>query len=413
MPDLSSLSDEQLEVYRDLLSKGTEKAPKVNPPKPSFGDKLEETISPTSGEDNFLTSPHGLIRTGLRQAVHGAREMFTPGQRMQGASDVIRGGLRVASPAAVPFIVSNPVGAALGVGAGMAGGTAAKLGTQALGGGEGAQNLAEDIGGLSAGAYGVKSPNLTRAIKTGIKVGGPEVGAGAAMIGAGEGISKTFGMSTPVHYMLDYPGARTMYSGFRRGLNAGKAEFNNRPIAGPVKSPVTNNEGNLNLGVKAPRGQEVEFKVNSPVLPQSGLKPKGTPDNPLPHEVIKPGTQPPGESLLESKVTDPRISRASVQKHLENISNKENVIRAFAEHHSKTGENPLTIKELEGVKYGLEQADNPELFHEAKIATDAYKKDLLSFAREKGMPAPKDKYKSFGVEDLEVAIKHLKQLEHD
>src|SRR5215472_7263942 len=40
------------------------------------GTPLEEWLSPTGGEENFWTSPHGLIRTGLRQTAEGVRHLL-------------------------------------------------------------------------------------------------------------------------------------------------------------------------------------------------------------------------------------------------------------------------------------------------------------------------------------------------
>jgi hypothetical protein len=121
----------------------TPAAPVAAAPKPTVApNKLEELISPSGGPDNFWTSPHGLIRTGLRGLVHGARELMTPGARTEGAADVLEGAGRVIAPAAIgatlPALITNP----LTTGAGLVGGGLIGKGAQ-----KGAEAVTEHFGG--------------------------------------------------------------------------------------------------------------------------------------------------------------------------------------------------------------------------------------------------------------------------
>lgn len=114
------------------------------------------------GLSEFLTSPHGFIREGARQIGQGAKELFTPGQRMRGATDVIRGAGSTLAPvaigAAIPALASAPAatlgGAALGAGGAMLGSAGGSKLVKGLGGGQEAQDLGGEVGGMAGGILG-------------------------------------------------------------------------------------------------------------------------------------------------------------------------------------------------------------------------------------------------------------------
>jgi hypothetical protein len=113
---------------------------------PSLGASGKDTpaaMKPTP--DNFMTSPNGLIRSGVRQAVGGVEHMAQPGRaaKFAGGSDVIRGLTSAATPAAIPFMVAAPV-ASLGA---LAGGAVAGTGTEAAMSHFGASPEASRFGG--------------------------------------------------------------------------------------------------------------------------------------------------------------------------------------------------------------------------------------------------------------------------
>jgi hypothetical protein len=110
----------------------------------------------------FLTSPNGLIRGGIRQAVHGAEQMAEPdnASKYSGASDILRGTARAISPAVIgaslPAAITTP-GATAGAmalgGVGAVGGSQLGQGIAAAeGGSPEAQQLAGDVGAIGGGA---------------------------------------------------------------------------------------------------------------------------------------------------------------------------------------------------------------------------------------------------------------------
>lgn len=395
------------------------------------GSKLEEAISPTGGKDNFVTSPHGLIRTGARQVVHGVGELLSPGNRMQGASDVIRGGMKVAAPAAILFAAANPVAAGLGLGAGVLGGKAVRAGVQAAGGGEGAQNLGEDVGGLAAGgaAAHFTPPNLSPAIGAGIRAAAPDVLKGGAQVAAGEALARAPGMEWPARIGLGYPGAKQMGRGMQTGFNAAKEAFN-PPVAAPTRAigpspkwqgPSVNPPEGLQQGplpqptlpsgrvpgnVQPPTTpqsaaaqdthvpgttQAGEFKVSpptpqgvppqqqspagqsgpiaptpKPIIPSSGQNPKGGAVSPggtpteQATEVIKPGTQPPGEPML---APEPKSKELTVKSPYANHPAHERVDAGLATKipnviaHAK--DEGYTLEDLKELHADATQAEDP------------------------------------------------------
>lgn len=110
-------------------------------------------------EETFFNLPG----RGVNQAIGGIERMAQPGKeaKYEGASDIIRGGLKALIPfgvaATIPAAMAAPAATAGAIARAMVGGkvgsTAAKLGTELAGGSAGAQELAEDIGGIGgAGA---------------------------------------------------------------------------------------------------------------------------------------------------------------------------------------------------------------------------------------------------------------------
>lgn len=124
---------------------------------PGIGNpaRSNDVVQPWEYEDNFWTSPNGLIRSGGRQVAAGAAAMTRPtaDEKMGALSTMIRGAGTMATPAMIPLALANPVKGVSGLMAGFTGGKAAKGTAYMLGAGEGAQNLAEDAGNLLAGGY--------------------------------------------------------------------------------------------------------------------------------------------------------------------------------------------------------------------------------------------------------------------
>lgn len=122
-------------------------------PKPPLSNELKPE---DQQDDSFWTSPHGLIRSGLRQAVHGVETGSELGldPKLKAASEVIRGLGKAATPAAIPLAVANPVTTATALAGGYLGGKAGKYAAQNLEAGPGGQALGEDLGNLAGGAAG-------------------------------------------------------------------------------------------------------------------------------------------------------------------------------------------------------------------------------------------------------------------
>lgn len=116
--------------------------------------------------DNFITSPNGLIRTGLSQAAGGVEHMAQLGKqaKYEGASDVIRGIGRAALPAAIPAAVAAPV-AALGAAAGgYAGEKLGRAGARLINATPEGEQLAGDVAALPAGIIGSRMAGATSAM---------------------------------------------------------------------------------------------------------------------------------------------------------------------------------------------------------------------------------------------------------
>jgi hypothetical protein len=103
--------------------------------------------------NTFLTSPHGLVREGLRQAVGGIEHMAQPGwdPKFGGAADVFEGLGQSASPAILPFLAANPLATFGALAAGVGTQTLAPPIAESLGASPEASRLIGDVGGLAAG----------------------------------------------------------------------------------------------------------------------------------------------------------------------------------------------------------------------------------------------------------------------
>lgn len=123
---------------------------------------LHDTLGFPRTLKEFVTSPNGLIRTGARQIGQGGKELVTPGQRQNGVSDLIEGGGRMLTPAALPFAAAAPIAAGAAAGAGYLGQKAGELVTRKLGGSPETERMVGDITSLPAGAVGGKAGGLVQ-----------------------------------------------------------------------------------------------------------------------------------------------------------------------------------------------------------------------------------------------------------
>lgn len=92
-------------------------------------------------------TPEPIIPLG-RAAEIASRPGVDP--KLEAASQVLEGAGKAVAPLALPEMAMAPAGAALGAGVGYLGSKLAGAGVKALGGGEGAQHLAGDLGGAAA-----------------------------------------------------------------------------------------------------------------------------------------------------------------------------------------------------------------------------------------------------------------------
>jgi hypothetical protein len=109
---------------------------------------------PYGGLKEFMTSPHGLLRTGLSQAGKGVKELLTSGQRMSGASDLMEGVGRFATPFALPFAAAAPVAAGTAALAGYGGQKLGEAAARALGAGPEARRLTGDLVAVPTSVFG-------------------------------------------------------------------------------------------------------------------------------------------------------------------------------------------------------------------------------------------------------------------
>ena len=115
---------------------------------------MQQTATTPYSLREFITSPHGLIREGLRRMGTGFSELTQPGfdPKAQGAHDIIAGAGSALTPALLPLAVANPLPAVAALAGGAAGSTLGQMGAHALDAGPGTTNLAGDVGGIAGGA---------------------------------------------------------------------------------------------------------------------------------------------------------------------------------------------------------------------------------------------------------------------
>lgn len=94
---------------------------------------------------------------GLKQAGQGVGEVFTPGQRQTGMSNIIEGLMSAGKPAILPALAFNPITTGLALAGGMAGQYGSEKLSEILGGSPETNRLVGNIGGIAggfAGGYG-------------------------------------------------------------------------------------------------------------------------------------------------------------------------------------------------------------------------------------------------------------------
>ena len=212
MPDLSSLTDEQLNVYKDLLSKKQGIAP-VTP------QKAPETTLGKVG--NFLKGQ--IYDPTIGSIGQGARDVMTPGSRMKGAHEMITGAEKAATPLAVGAAIANPEVTIPAMAVGAMGEAAGKYIPKAFGASEDVSNLTGDIAGLVSGGLGAKAgPRISSAAR----VAAPDVAMGIGKAGAGMATGAAMhGLGVPGSdfstALLTRPGLRQI----GQGLVAGAREL--------------------------------------------------------------------------------------------------------------------------------------------------------------------------------------------
>lgn len=128
-----------------------------------------------------ILDPTGHIYEGGMQFSRGVGELSKPGSRAQGASDVIRGGMRAAMPFVLPTaLVANPGATLYGIGVGTGVGYGAESAARALGAEPGTAALTGDVAGLVSGG-GMAAFERPRMV-----VGGAARGAYKAAAGSGK-----------------------------------------------------------------------------------------------------------------------------------------------------------------------------------------------------------------------------------
>src|SRR5258708_29180583 len=128
------------------------------PPAAGTRPQIEE-LKPDAEQSNpFLTSPNGLIRGGLRRAVHGVEAAAEPGwnAKFRGGSEIMRGLGTAALPAAIPAAIASPLPAAVGLGLGTGAQLAVEHGLPHLGASPEASAFAGDVAGIPAGGGGAR-----------------------------------------------------------------------------------------------------------------------------------------------------------------------------------------------------------------------------------------------------------------
>jgi hypothetical protein len=211
--DLSQLTDEQLQVYKDLLAKkqGTpEKPPEQSSAISRFGTGLYNTTigpvaqavqHPIDTASNLAGVPQ--LQEAWNQAKQG---QYAPAAMSLAKAADLPG--RMASGAAEPIAQDVQQGNYAGAAGQMTG-----LGAS-----------------LAAGK--IPSTRLGSAVGAGARAAGPDIATGGALIGGGELLGKVPGMEWPARIGMGYPGARAVAEGLKKGSRAfGEA------WKGPVKPP--------------------------------------------------------------------------------------------------------------------------------------------------------------------------------
>lgn len=166
-------------------------------------------------------------------------------------------------------------------------------------------------------------------------------------------------------------------------------------IAAPVPSPLS--AGTSPLPNPAPPSTPIEAANKDTHLPgvtQADEFKGSVVQNPIGQT---PGPQQP-------QVTDPRLNRTSIQKHLEGIAKKTENVKAYA----SDPELKITVPELESLKADLTQADDPAKYHAAIQKAKTMGKEVYAHAKGRGAPIPDSPYRTFSLDDIDTAIKHLK-----
>lgn len=124
----------------------------------------EERSTPLSRWADDASGRDGLgAMAGARQLVQGGARIGK-GEYTGGASDVLRGGMKMAAPFMLPAAaITAPLPTALALAGGAAGGAAAGAGARALGASDDQAALAEDVGGLAAGGASTLATGPVRA----------------------------------------------------------------------------------------------------------------------------------------------------------------------------------------------------------------------------------------------------------
>lgn len=250
MADLSQLSDEQLEAYRDLLAqKSAPKSPIGNPVVSAPEKYVPEELR--GYEPNFVTSPTGMIRSGARRAIAGVEHMAQPGARakMGGASEALRGAGEALAPvgigaAIVPASMGGvgPVSALTSLGLGTAAGKVASTGLEALHAPPEAQNLGEDVGNIVGGGANIAGrkifPEVPGKIMSNIKEAVPDiVKYGKLGLYGGGALGRlvpphdwTTGAAVGAITGAAPPFVRAVGKGVKEGLAHRETKFNPEPV---------------------------------------------------------------------------------------------------------------------------------------------------------------------------------------
>lgn len=254
MADLSQLSDEQLGAYRDLLAakQPDNRIAPVSAPKPPLPSGL---TGPKAGEENSVGGSGNepglpaIVNQGIHQIGRSIPAFANSFAR--GASDLMEGAAKTASPLALAGAVAAPVATAGGIAGSYLGGKGGGALARAAHASPDTERAVSDVGslagGAAAGAPGFGKPGLRLAegdiptpgafarAGSAIKTAAPDVSKGMAKFGAGAtAVNAIPGEAGKliVGYPLVRSGIRDIGSGFRSGMD----EFRG-PVQGPEGMP--------------------------------------------------------------------------------------------------------------------------------------------------------------------------------